>query len=282
MNSQGFVHLRVRSAYSLLEGAIKAGKVGKLAADAGMPAVAVADRANLFGALEFSQTAKDAGVQPIVACALPVVGIGGQINARWAKTPTVVLLAQDMTGWLNLCALSSSAYLDAGEMAEPGVAWDQVVARAEGLILLSGGPDGPVDPLFAQGKTAEGVRTLTAMKAAFGDRFYVELQRHGLDDERRAEPGLVEWAYANDVPLVATNEPSILPPRTIRRGRMTRCSASPADAFTVARRTDREQLTGGSPLQDGRAEMRGAVRRHSGGAAPTTVEIARRCAFLVR
>ena len=80
MTSQGFVHLRVRSAYSLLEGAIKASKVGKLAADAGMPAVAVADRANLFGALEFSQTAKDAGVQPIVACALPVVGIGGQIN----------------------------------------------------------------------------------------------------------------------------------------------------------------------------------------------------------
>ena len=122
MNSQGFVHLRVRSAYSLLEGAIKASKVGKLAADAGMPAVAVADRANLFGALEFSQTARDAGVQPIVACALPVIGIGGQINTRWAKTPTVVLLAQNATGWLNLCTLSSSAYLDAGEMAEPGVA----------------------------------------------------------------------------------------------------------------------------------------------------------------
>ena len=78
-NSQGFVHLRVRSAYSLLEGAIKAGKIGKMAADAGMPAVAVADRANLFGALEFSQTTRDAGVQPIIACALPVLGIGGQI-----------------------------------------------------------------------------------------------------------------------------------------------------------------------------------------------------------
>ena len=183
MNSRGFVHLRVRSAYSLLEGAIKAAKVGKLAADAGMPAVGVADRANLFGALEFSQTAKDAGVQPIVACALPVLGIGGQMNARWAKTPTVVLLAQNETGWLNLCALSSSAYLDAGEMAEPGVAWEQVVARSEGLILLSGGPDGPVDPLFAQGKKAEGAAALAAMKAAFGDRFYVELQRHGLEDE---------------------------------------------------------------------------------------------------
>ena len=130
MTAPRFIHLRVHTEYSLLEGAIKAAKVGKLAADAGMPAVGVADRANLFGALEFSQTAKDAGVQPLVACALPVLGIGGQVNARWAKTPTVVLLAQNETGWLNLCALSSSAYLDAGEMAEPGVAWDQVVARS--------------------------------------------------------------------------------------------------------------------------------------------------------
>lgn len=203
---QGFVHLRVRSAYSLLEGAIKAGKIGKMAADAGMPAVAVADRANLFGALEFSQATKDSGVQPIVACALPVFGIGGQLNARWAKMPTVVLLAQNEAGWLNLCALSSSAYLDSGEMPEPGVDWRQVVERSEGLLLLSGGPDGPVDPLLAQGKKAEAIEALEAMKAAFGDRFYVELQRHGLDDERRAEPGLVEWAYANDVPLVATND----------------------------------------------------------------------------
>lgn len=104
VNSQGFVHLRVRSAYSLLEGAIKAGKIGKMAADAGMPAVAVADRANLFGALEFSQTTKDAGVQPIVACALPVLDIGGQVAQRWAKTPTVVLIAQNEQGWLNLCS----------------------------------------------------------------------------------------------------------------------------------------------------------------------------------
>ena len=76
--SQGFVHLRVRSAYSLLEGAVKAGKLGKLAADAQMPAIGIADRANLFGALEFSQACKDAGVQPIVGCAIPVVSIGGK------------------------------------------------------------------------------------------------------------------------------------------------------------------------------------------------------------
>src|SRR5215217_7184591 len=92
---QAFVHLRVRSAYSLLEGAIKAGEVASLAAGAEMPAVAIADRANLFGALEFSQYVKDAGVQPIIGCALPVTGIGEAVPERWARTPTVVLLAQN-------------------------------------------------------------------------------------------------------------------------------------------------------------------------------------------
>src|ERR1700749_3061598 len=90
--SDGFVHLRVRSAYSLLEGAIKADKLGALAAEAQMPAVALTDRANLFGALEFSVTAKEAGVQPIIGCALPVSGIGEGQTERWAKTPTIVLL----------------------------------------------------------------------------------------------------------------------------------------------------------------------------------------------
>ncbi|WP_295227381.1 DNA polymerase III subunit alpha [uncultured Brevundimonas sp.] len=275
VNSQGFVHLRVRSAYSLLEGAIKAAKVGKLAADAGMPAVGVADRANLFGALEFSQTAKDAGVQPIVACALPVFGIGGQINARWAKVPTVVLLAQDTAGWLNLCALSSSAYLDAGEMAEPGVAWEQVVARSEGLILLSGGPDGPVDPLFAQGKKAEGAAALAAMKAAFGDRFYVELQRHGLQDEKRAEPGLVEWAYANDVPLVATNDVYYAKAAQAKSHDALLCIAD--SAFTG--QEDRRRITGEHWFKPA-AVMR-ELFADLPEACDNTIDIARRCAFLV-
>ena len=144
MDEQGFVHLRVRSAYSLLEGAIKADKIAALAAKAGMPAVGMTDRANLFGALEFSSASKDAGVQPIVGCALPVSGVGERLAQRWAREPTVVLLAQNETGWLNLTALSSKAFLDSE--GEPSVPWREVADRAEGLILLSGGPDGPVDP----------------------------------------------------------------------------------------------------------------------------------------
>ena len=160
VNSQGFVHLRVRSAYSLLEGAIKAGKLGKMAAEAGMPAVAITDRSNLFGALEFSVYSKDNGVQPIIGCALPVKGIGAKPSERWSREPTITLLVQNERGYLNLSELSSLAYLESGELAEPVVPWAKVVEYSEGLILLSGGTDGPVDSLFAAGKTSEGVAAL--------------------------------------------------------------------------------------------------------------------------
>jgi DNA polymerase III subunit alpha len=276
VNSQGFVHLRVRSAYSLLEGAIKAGKLGKMAAEAGMPAVAITDRSNLFGALEFSQSTKDAGVQPIVGCALPVLGIGGQQAARWAKTPTVVLLVQNETGWRNLCALSSAAYLEAGEMAEPGVAWSMVAARSEGLILLSGGPDGPIDPLFAQGKSGEGAAALATMKSVFGDRFYVELQRHGLEDERRAEPGLVQWAYDNDAPLVATNDVYYAKAAQAKSHDALLCIAD--GAFTG--QEDRRRITGEHWFKS--AEAMRVLFADLPEACDNTIDIARRCAFLVK
>ena len=188
--NQGFVHLRVRSAYSLLEGAIKADVIGTMARDAGMPAVALTDRANLFGALEFSVATKGAGVQPIVGCAIPVTGIGEGRSERWAKTPTLVLLAQSEQGYLNLSELSSAAYLEIDATEEPHVSWQKVIDHSDGLILLSGGPDGPVDPLLAAGKVKEGQAALTEMHRVFGDRFYVELQRHGRPEEAAAEPGL--------------------------------------------------------------------------------------------
>jgi DNA polymerase-3 subunit alpha len=203
---EGFVHLRVRSAYSLLEGAIKADAIGPLAHGLGMPAVALTDRANLFGALEFSVATKGAGVQPIIGCALPVTGIGEGPTERWAKTPTVVVLAQSERGYLNLSELSSAAYLEVDAAQEPNVSWAKLCAHAEGLILLSGGPDGPVDALFAAGKLKEGRAALAEMHRAFADRFYVELQRHGLPSEAAAEPELVAFAYEHDVPLVATND----------------------------------------------------------------------------
>ena len=274
--SEGFVHLRVRSAYSLLEGAIKAGKLGKLAADAQMPAIGIGDRANLFGALEFSQACKDAGVQPIVGCAIPVVGIGGRRAERWARVPTIMLIAQTEEGWANLSVLSSAAFLEIDPADEPNVPWAKVVDHSAGLILLSGGPDGPVDPLFVQGRDAEARQALSEMKAAFGDRFYVELQRHELAEERKAEPGLVSFAYDHDTPLVATNDVYFGPPHMAKAhealiaiadgaflGQDERRKVSPEHWFKPA--ADMRTLFADLPE-----------------ACDNTLDIARRCAFLVQ
>jgi DNA polymerase III subunit alpha len=272
---QSFVHLRVRSAYSLLEGAIKPGDLGGLAAAAGMPAVGLADRGNLFGALEISQGLKDKGVQPLIGCALPVTGIGEGGTERWSRAPTLVLIAKSETGWLNLMALSSLAYTASSLEAEPAVDWGEVAARHEGLILLSGGPDGPVNPLFVAGRDADGRAALSQMQDVFGDRFYVELQRHGLADEMAAEPGLVGYAYEHNVPLVATNDVYF----------STAAMHSPHDALLCIAdgaflgQDERRRVTVEHRFRTA-AEMRAAFADLPE-ACDNTLEIARRCAFLV-
>ncbi len=274
--ADGFVHLRVRSANSLLEGAIKTEAVGRLAAEAGMPAVALTDRANLFGALEFSVRAKEAGVQPIIGCALPVTGIGSGSPERWARTPTIVLLAQDEIGYRHLCELSSAAFLDVEASDAPHVPWEAVVRRSEGLIALSGGTDGPIDPLFAAGRGPEGCAALAEMQRVFGSRFYVELQRHGLAIQAAAEPGLVGWAYEHDAPLVATNDVYFATPETHQAHDALMCIADGA----FVDQEDRRRVTPGHAFRSA-AEMR-SLFADLPEACDNTLEIARRCAFMVK
>jgi DNA polymerase-3 subunit alpha len=273
--ANGFVHLRVRSAYSLLEGAIKADKIGGLAKADGMPAVAIADRANLFGALEFSVATKGEGVQPIIGCALPVSGIGEKPPERWAKTPTIVLLAQSERGYLNLCELSSLAYLEVDASEEPHVPWSRVCEHAEGLILLSGGPDGPVDHLFSAGKVAEGRAALQEMKRAFDHRFYVELQRHGAPSEAAAEGELVRFAYDEDAPLVATNDVYFKNAQTYGAHDVLLCIS---DGSFVGQ-DERRRVTPEHGFKSA-AEMR-ALFADLPEACDNTLDIARRCAFMV-
>jgi DNA polymerase-3 subunit alpha len=272
---QGFVHLRVRSAYSLLEGAIKADQIGKMAAAAGMPAAGIADRANLFGALEYSSYAKDAGVQPIIGCAIPITGIGGGPTERWARAPTIMLMAQNERGYLNLSELSSIAYLDSAELPEPIVPWAKVIEYSEGLILLSGGTDGPVDALFAAGKTAEASAALAEMQRVFGDRFYVELQRHGLPKQAAAEPGLVNWAYDHDVPLVATNDVYFAKESFYAAHDALLCIADGSFVGQDERRRVTTEHWFKSP-----ADMR-KLFSDLPEACDNTLDIARRCAFMV-
>jgi DNA polymerase III subunit alpha len=271
---QGFIHLRVRSAYSLLEGAIKADVIGEIAAGLEMPAVAIADRANLFGALEFSVATKAAGVQPIIGCALPVTGIGEPRSERWARTPTVVLLAQTEQGYLNLAALSSSAFLDVDPAIEPNVPWEKVRAHAEGLILLSGGPDGPIDHLFVSGRAKEAQAALAEMKAVFGDRFYIELQRHGLASEAAAEAGLVGFAYDADIPLVAANDVCFHKREMHEAHDALLCIADSA----FVGQDDRRKITADHHFKSA-PDMR-TLFADLPEACDNTLEIARRCAFM--
>ena len=197
-----FVHLRVHSAYSLSEGAIKTETIPALARDALMPAVAITDTANLFGALEFSQACAAKGIQPIIGCQIALTRAD---NPHLPPDP-IVLLAQDAAGLANLQMLSSDGFLRTDPGLKPQLAMDAIAAHAAGLLLLTGGATGPLGRLLAEGQKAEAERMIARFAEAFPDRVAMELHRHGLDSERAVEPGLIALADAAGIPLVATND----------------------------------------------------------------------------
>ena len=212
MSHAGFVHLRVHSAYSLSEGAITIKDLVKRCLANRMPAVAVTDSANLFGALEFALTAKDAGVQPIIGTQIETrqdrEAGPGENGGGGTRDPEgcSVLLVQDETGYRNLLRLISRAYLenDPGEGAH--LTYDRLAGQTDGLIALTGGAAGPVGRLLEQGQDRAAEELLDRLVALFPGRLYVELQRHGMEAEALVEDRLIDLAYAKDLPLVATNE----------------------------------------------------------------------------
>ncbi|MDW3207656.1 MAG: DNA polymerase III subunit alpha [Alphaproteobacteria bacterium] len=208
-NHAAFVHLRVHSAYSLAEGAIRVKDLVKTCAELRMPAVAVTDTNNMFGGLEFAQSASGAGVQPITGVQLSLRREEREGPAQHGIKPPpdkVVLLAQNEAGYQNLMTLVSWAFLktEAGETPQVGV--DDLATRHEGLIMLTGGTDGPVGRLLIDGQNQAAEAVLLRLKEIFGDRLYVEIMRHHLVDEERIEDALVQLAYDHDIPLVATND----------------------------------------------------------------------------
>jgi DNA polymerase-3 subunit alpha len=194
-----FIHLRARSAYSLLQSAAHVKDLVKLAAKLDMPALGLTDSNNLFGALEFSEASAEAGVQPIVGLTLNVRDAGGVSGA-------LALFAQTDEGYSNLMRLSSAAYLDGAAHGDPHVLLARVLELSGGLIALTGGGDGAAVNLITAGKHESAEALLKQLSDAFRNRLYMELQRHGERAEAESEGALIAFAYALGLPLVASND----------------------------------------------------------------------------
>ena len=216
LRAPGFVHLHVHSSFSLLEGALRIDDLKKLAVKDRMPALALTDTNNLFGALEFSEKMASAGIQPIAGVELAVdwqeERAPGRHQGVPETKPTIVLLAANEEGYARLMELASRAYLETPPGEGPHVSLETCLSAPEGLICLTGGPKGPLDRALAQGQSELALSRLVRLKQAFGDRLYIEVQRHDLPEQRRVEPLLLDLAYAQAVPLVATNEPFFAKP----------------------------------------------------------------------
>jgi DNA polymerase III subunit alpha len=274
-----FIHLRMRTAYSLLEGAIPPKKLAGLCEKAGMPAVGITDSGNLFGALELSESLVAKGIQPIIGCTLALEtgldsdGLKAGPAPRRKRLPQIALLAQNEKGYQNLMELSSRSYFRESGPPEPHVTLEDLAELAEGLIGLTGGPQGPVNRFLVEGQDAKAQAILDTLEKTYPGRLYVELERHGLAEEIRAEPLLVDLAYARGLPLVATNEPYFPAAEDYGAHDALLCIAEGSYVFEE----DRRRLSPEHYFKS--AETMAALFADVPEAVRNTGEIAQRCAF---
>ena len=275
MTQPRFIHLRVHTEHSLLEGAVPVKKLVKLCVAAGMPAVAVTDTNNMFAALEFSVTAEGEGLQPIVGCQVAVAFDPTMPGEKLRAAAPVVLLAQSEAGYLNLMKLNSCLYIDKGG-ALPVVTLEQLEQYSAGLICLSGGAEGPVGRFLQTNQLAKARALMQRLALAYPARLYVELQRHDMEAERLTERPFVEMAYEFGLPLVATNDVYFPKSAMYEAHDALICIGEGAyvDQQTPRRRVTRQHYF------KSESEM-AALFADLPEAIENTIEIARRCAFAV-
>lgn len=210
MSHTPFVHLHLHSQYSLLDGAIKIGELVQRARELEMPALAITDHGNMFGAIEFYQTARAAEIKPIFGCEV-YVAKGSRLtkgNARGSSDAShhLVLLAENLEGYRNLCRLVSAAYRE-GFYYKPRVDWDLLREHNQGLIALTACLGGEIPTLIEQGKMEDALRRSREMAEIFdNERLYLELQENFIPEQTRVNRGLKEISQELGLPLVATND----------------------------------------------------------------------------
>ena len=201
-----FVHLHNHSQYSLLDGACRVDRMIKLAKEYEMPAVAITDHGNMYGAIDFYRSAKRAGIKPIVGMESYI--INGDICDDSSKNDTrhhLVLLAKDHTGYQNLVKLSSKAFIE-GFYYKPRISKQLLSEYHEGIICLTACIKGEIPSLILNSRLKQAKEAVEWFKNLFGDDFYIEIQDHGLPQEKTVMPQLIQLAGETDTQLVVTND----------------------------------------------------------------------------
>ncbi len=209
MASADFVHLHGHSEYSLLDGGCRVGEMAELAAEQGMPALAITDHGNLFGVIEHYKACQAAGIKPIIGCEV-YVAIDSRHLRQAARGLThasnhLVLLAKDAAGYRNLTKLVSKGYLE-GYYYNPRIDKELLREHAEGLICMSACIGGEIPHLIQREGLAAAEKVAREFMDIFGDNYYLEIQRHDINPEAKVNDGLLKLHRKLGVPLVATND----------------------------------------------------------------------------
>jgi DNA polymerase-3 subunit alpha len=274
MKTSDFVHLHVHTQYSLLDGAIRLGDLFQRAQEYHMPAVAITDHGTMFGALDFYQRATSAGIKPVLGCECYVAPRSLADKTPRDKTGArhLVLLAENQTGYSNLCKLATIGQLE-GFYYKPRIDKEVLAAHAEGLIALSACLKGDIPQHILAGRMDKAETAALFYQQMFGEgSFFLELQHNGIPAQEKVNQGLVELSHKLSIPLVATNDCHYLNRKDAKAHEILLCiqtqkTMADEDRFAF----DSDQLYFKSP-----EEMQAYFSEYPG-AIENTVAIADRC-----
>ena len=203
-----FVHLHVHTEYSLLDGACRIEKAVERVKELGMPALAITDHGVMYGAVAFYKACKDAGIKPIIGCEMYVAprSLHDKVHGIDSSYTHLILLCRNETGYHNLCYLNSVAFTD-GFYIKPRIDWDLLKEHSEGLICLSGCVAGEIPQRILGGEYEKAKNKALELRELFGeDGFYLEIQDHGISDEKSAMGGILRLSKETEIPLALTND----------------------------------------------------------------------------
>lgn len=279
MTEAKFVHLRVHTAFSLSEGAMQIKKLLSVAKEKGFCSLAITDTANMFGVKEFSSYAPKEQIKPIIGCQFYLRNSDSddlfKSKGMSIEPDKIVIFVQNEIGYQNILHLMKISYLDNMISNEkPQLNLDDLRKYQEGLIILTGGYEGPVGRLFLENRVDEAKQMLLELKDIFQDRLYMEISRVGFEKEKQTESFFLELAYEYELPLVATNEAFFFDVDMYEAHDALVCIASGEYVVNENRRkfSPNNRLRSGSEMVELFKDLPEAVQN--------TVLIAKRCSYM--